>query len=284
MICWKGAAVAEVRESQRPRHRHWCSAAPSAPPIPEAPFVARALQSPRARVFRLDRQGFRFESKEEAKCDIGGSVPDIPNSCKYFAVMTAGCIWVASTPTPWGPAWIAAGDAGVVALELMTTAEAFEAGLARRRFGTVRHAGSRPRSDEVDAGVTLALLAGERVAAALEGEDAGLEELPVDISDRPAWDQAVLEAVHAIPRGETVSYGEIARRIGRSGAAQAVGGAVGRNPVGLLIPCHRVIAANGTLGGYGVAAFGGREAALEIKRRLLALEGTTQPRGTGRIG
>jgi O-6-methylguanine DNA methyltransferase len=79
--------------------------------------------------------------------------------------------------------------------------------------------------------------------------------------------------VRAIPRGQTAGYGEVARRIGRPGAARAVGGAVGRNPVGLLVPCHRVIAADGTLGGYGAAAWGGREAALAVKRELLLLEG-----------
>ena len=71
----------------------------------------------------------------------------------------------------------------------------------------------------------------------------------------------------------------MARRIGRPGAARAVGGAVGRNPVGLLIPCHRVIAGDGTLGGYGAAAWGGREAALDLKQALLALEGVHVARG-----
>ena len=97
--------------------------------------------------------------------------------------------------------------------------------------------------------------------------------MPVDLGDRSAWDRLVLDAVRAIPRGQTASYGEVARRIGRVGAARAVGGAVGRNPVGLLVPCHRVIAGDGSLGGYGVAMFGGREAALAVKRDLLALEG-----------
>jgi O-6-methylguanine DNA methyltransferase len=89
----------------------------------------------------------------------------------------------------------------------------------------------------------------------------------------------VLEAVRAIPRGHTASYGEVAQRIGRTGAARAVGGAVGRNPVGLLIPCHRVIAGDGTLGGYGAAAWGGREAALDLKQALLSLEGVHVGRG-----
>jgi methylated-DNA-[protein]-cysteine S-methyltransferase len=73
------------------------------------------------------------------------------------------------------------------------------------------------------------------------------------------------------------SYGRVARRIGRAGAARAVGGAVGRNPIGLLIPCHRVIAGDGSLGGYGGAWFGTREALLEVKRTLLELEGVALP-------
>ncbi len=101
--------------------------------------------------------------------------------------------------------------------------------------------------------------------------------MPIDLSDRPAWDQAVLDAVRAIPWGTTASYGEIARRVGAAGAARAVGGAVGRNPVSLLVPCHRVIAADGTLGGYGGDGWGGRTAALDRKRALLAREGVNVP-------
>ena len=94
-----------------------------------------------------------------------------------------------------------------------------------------------------------------------------------DLADRPAWDRDVLGQVAAIPFGATASYGEIARRVGAPRAARAVGGAVGRNPIGLLIPCHRVIAADGTIGGYGGDAWGSREERLEIKRALLRREG-----------
>ena len=83
----------------------------------------------------------------------------------------------------------------------------------------------------------------------------------------------MLGAVRGIPPGSTVSYGEVARMIGRAGAARAVGGAVGRNPIGLVIPCHRVIAGDGSLGGYGGGWWGGRQAGLELKRELLAREG-----------
>ena len=177
-----------------------------------------------------------------------------------LAVVTAG--------SPWGPVRIAAGRHGVVAVEMLGTAEGFAAGLARRGFVTGAD------GDAVDPGAaTHAGNARFAVEAMLSGQEAEAVAVPVDLRDRPHWDRLVLEAVRAIPRGRTAGYGEVARRIGRPGAARAVGGAVARNPVGLLIPCHRVIAGDGTLGGYGAAAWGGREAALEVKRELLALEG-----------
>jgi methylated-DNA-[protein]-cysteine S-methyltransferase len=78
------------------------------------------------------------------------------------------------------------------------------------------------------------------------------------------FERRVWSALQEIPYGETVSYGEIARRLGQPSAARAVGLANGRNPVAVVVPCHRVIGANGTLTGYG----GG----LERKRLLLELE------------
>ena len=78
------------------------------------------------------------------------------------------------------------------------------------------------------------------------------------------FEQRVWSALQEIPYGETASYGEIARRVGRPSAARAVGMANGRNPIAVIVPCHRVIGADGTLTGYG----GG----LERKRLLLELE------------
>jgi O-6-methylguanine DNA methyltransferase len=180
------------------------------------------------------------------------------------------CVQVASSP--WGPVWVAATARGVTAVELLSSAEGFQVGLQRR--GVVLDA-----ENAGDGASRLADRAARAVAETLEGLAVPLDGLPVDIADRPAWDRLVLEAVRAIPRGQTVGYGEVARRIGRPGAARAVGGAVGRNPVGLLIPCHRVIAGDGGLGGYGAAAWGGREAALDLKQALLALEGVHIARG-----
>jgi methylated-DNA-[protein]-cysteine S-methyltransferase len=82
---------------------------------------------------------------------------------------------------------------------------------------------------------------------------------------RRAW-----EELRRIPYGQTISYGEQARRMGQPGAMRAVGLANGRNPIAIIIPCHRVIAAGGKLGGFG----GG----LENKRLLLALEAEIPPR------
>jgi methylated-DNA-[protein]-cysteine S-methyltransferase len=78
------------------------------------------------------------------------------------------------------------------------------------------------------------------------------------------FQQPVWTALLEIPYGETVTYGEVAARVGRPGSARAVGRAVGRNPIGIVVPCHRVVAAGGALGGYA----GG----LDAKRWLLAHE------------
>ena len=80
-----------------------------------------------------------------------------------------------------------------------------------------------------------------------------------------AFQQRVWEILLAIPYGKIVSYGDVARHISPTMSAQAIGGAVGRNPIGIIIPCHRVVGADGSLTGYG----GG----LERKRWLLELEG-----------
>lgn len=171
-----------------------------------------------------------------------------------------------ATGSPWGPVHLAATARGVAAIELLSSSEGFAAGLARRGL-VVSPADAGPQASSWLAAAMHA------VDATLAGEAWGLDALAVDLEDRPAFDRRVLGVVRMVPRGSTISYGEVARQAGHPGAAQATGGAVGRNPVGLLIPCHRVIAADGSLGGYGAAAWGGREAALAVKAELLALEG-----------
>ena len=90
-------------------------------------------------------------------------------------------------------------------------------------------------------------------------------DLPLDLQGGTAFQQSVWRALLAIPRGGTTSYGLLSQRIGRPAAMRAVGAAVGRNPLSVVVPCHRVIGADGSLTGYA----GG----LERKTALLQLEG-----------
>lgn len=96
--------------------------------------------------------------------------------------------------------------------------------------------------------------------------------VPVDLSAVPPFQRDVLERARAIPFGEVRSYAWIARRIGRPRAARAVGTALARNPVPLIVPCHRVLRSDGSRGGY---LFG-----LAVKDRLLALERARSTRRT----
>ena len=90
-------------------------------------------------------------------------------------------------------------------------------------------------------------------------------DVPLSIRSGTAFQQLVWQALNSIPYGGHCSYGELAQRVGRPAAVRAVGGAVGRNPLGIILPCHRVLGANGSLTGYT----GG----LHRKIALLHLEG-----------
>jgi methylated-DNA-[protein]-cysteine S-methyltransferase len=90
-------------------------------------------------------------------------------------------------------------------------------------------------------------------------------ELPLDLQGGTAFQRSVWQALLAIPSGGTTSYGGLSQRIGKPAAVRAVGAAVGRNPVSIVVPCHRVLGSDGSLTGYA----GG----LERKSALLQLEG-----------
>ncbi len=156
-------------------------------------------------------------------------------------------IHYASVETTLGPMLVAATDKGVCCL-------AFGEGAAdlARRF---------PRAELVEAGEAFRALF-EDVVAAVERPGTG-DAIPLDVQGT-AFQQRVWQALRAIAPGETRSYGELAAMLGAPGAARAVGGANGANHVAVLIPCHRVIAADGSLGGY---AYG-----TAIKRELLRRE------------
>jgi methylated-DNA-[protein]-cysteine S-methyltransferase len=111
---------------------------------------------------------------------------------------------------------------------------------------------------ETDAAVAL-----QRFRA---GDPSALSEVPVDLSSCTPFVRRVYEELRAVPPGETVTYGELARRAGKPKAARAVGRAMATNPFAPFVPCHRVLASDGRLTGF--SAPGG----IEAKRRLLEME------------
>jgi methylated-DNA-[protein]-cysteine S-methyltransferase len=180
--------------------------------------------------------------------------------------VSGGTVSFALRPAPWGPIAIAASARGLVALAVLAPLDVIVADVVRRtRLEPTRQ--PHPMLDRAVAAVD----------AFLGGSPASLETVPIDLVVGSDWDRAVLGAVRTVPWGTATSYGRVATAIGRRGAARAVGGAIGRNPIGLAIPCHRVVAGNGSIGGYGGDWFGSRETLLAIKRDLLAIEGVALP-------
>lgn len=99
--------------------------------------------------------------------------------------------------------------------------------------------------------------------------------VPLDLAGIDAFRRQIYDVLRTVGWGETLTYGDMAKRIGADGGAQAVGQAMGQNPIPLIIPCHRVVAAGGKIGGF--SAPGGSD----TKERMLALEGVypnNQPR------
>ncbi|MGB8037922.1 MAG: methylated-DNA--[protein]-cysteine S-methyltransferase [Pseudolabrys sp.] len=110
------------------------------------------------------------------------------------------------------------------------------------------------------------------IVALLRGEQRDLNDVSIDAEDLPAFNRKVYDITRAIPPGATLTYGEIAERLGDKLLARDVGQALGQNPIPLIVPCHRVLAASGKTGGF--SAPGG----VASKLRLLTIEGA-QPNG-----
>lgn len=104
------------------------------------------------------------------------------------------------------------------------------------------------------------------ICALIQGEPADLSAVALDMDRVPPFERRVYELARSIRPGATLTYGEIAARLGDRNAARAVGQALGANPFPIVVPCHRVVAAGGKLGGF--SAPGG----VDTKRRLLAIE------------
>jgi methylated-DNA-[protein]-cysteine S-methyltransferase len=109
----------------------------------------------------------------------------------------------------------------------------------------------------------------ERLRMLLRGDDVDFTDVELDLEGVPQFDQRVYAVARALPRGVTATYGDLARRVGAPGAAQAVGQVMGNNRFPLVVPCHRVVATGGGNGGF--SAPGG----VDTKLRLLALESVT---------
>ena len=107
----------------------------------------------------------------------------------------------------------------------------------------------------------------DRVLTLLGGERVDLRDVPLDFGTAPEFHKQVYEIARTIPAGQTMTYGEIAKRLGVPHESREVGQAMGRNPIAIIMPCHRVLGADGKMGGF--SANGG----VAIKRRILEIEG-----------
>jgi methylated-DNA-[protein]-cysteine S-methyltransferase len=159
--------------------------------------------------------------------------------------------------TDIGWAGIAWGDNGLVGAHLPEN----DPGIARASF--VRRF---PGVVEAELPAELAGVV-EDIRALLRGEKPMLLEAKLDLSRVPEFNAKVYAIARQIPPGETLTYGEVAVKLGDKLLAQQVGGALGRNPWPIIVPCHRVTAAGGKLGGF--TARGG----VQTKLKLLAIEG-----------
>ena len=107
----------------------------------------------------------------------------------------------------------------------------------------------------------------DRVLALLAGEAVDLSDVPLDFGGAPEFHQRAYAVARTIPPGQTMTYGEIAKRLGVPQESREVGQAMGKNPIAIIMPCHRVLGADGKMGGF--SANGG----VATKRRILEIEG-----------
>jgi methylated-DNA-[protein]-cysteine S-methyltransferase len=167
--------------------------------------------------------------------------------------------------TALGACAVAWGSGGITGLQLPEgDAETTRARLLRHHPDAVEQPPPQEVADAIAA-----------IRALLDGEHTDLSAVVLDLTRVPAFARRVYDVARTIAPGETLTYGEIAERIGARGEARAVGQALGHNPYPLVVPCHRVVAAGGKTGGF--SARGG----VATKLRLLDIERTHS--GAGRL-
>lgn len=160
--------------------------------------------------------------------------------------------------TDWGWIGVAATDRGIARIALP----------CRRRADALSEMSSTPGSSPRVRGEASVRLEKRAISLLADYFRTGRMDwnLPLDLGGATDFEKKVWRAARKIPRGSVVTYGELARRIGQPGAARAVGRALGRNPVPVAVPCHRIVGANGRLTGF--SAPGG----VELKARLISYE------------
>lgn len=159
-----------------------------------------------------------------------------------------------------GIAWCAT---GIVTVRLP---EADDAGtrsrMLRRCEGARRATPDREVADAIDA-----------IVALLRGENVDLSGIALELSGVSEFDRRVYAIARAIPHGATLTYGEVARRLGGTSLARAVGQSLGRNPFAPVVPCHRVLAANGRIGGFSAQGGAGLKARMLMAERARVGDG-----------
>jgi methylated-DNA-[protein]-cysteine S-methyltransferase len=158
--------------------------------------------------------------------------------------------------TAIGKCSIAWGERGIAGVQLPEAGEEETRARMLHRFPAAGEAAPPPEVQRVV----------DHIAALLRGETSDLSTVALDMDGVPPFHRRVYELARTIPPGKTLSYGEIAAQLGARGAARAVGQALGHNPFPIVVPCHRVLAAGGRIGGF--SAHGG----VATKRHMLAIE------------
>jgi len=169
--------------------------------------------------------------------------------------------------TAIGPCGVAWTVRGLYAVQLPETSAVATRARLQKRY---------PDAQETEPPAAIGQII-EGIAALLGGEKCDLHDIVIDDGDTPEFNRRVYAVARAIPPGETLTYGEVAERLGDKSLARAVGQALGENPCPIVMPCHRVLAADGKTGGF--SAPGG----IVTKLKLLTIEGA-QPGGPTLFG
>lgn len=178
--------------------------------------------------------------------------------------MTQTCFSIASFESLLGPVNLAASERGILSLDFFSTRGDFSANIAHKFGRTIRLVDAKPSCFE-------------SLFTDLDGYfsgEANSFDVKLDLAGS-SFDLVVWDALRTIPFGSVVTYAELASFVGSPHGARAVGSACARNPVPLIVPCHRVVSSGGRIGGYSAGASGRGLGGVELKRALLSLEGVT---------